>query len=265
MTSIASRQGLARVLMACVMATSAASPVSAQSIGFTASMNGVRGTYPGERIDSVYVFNALDMTAGPVHVSATVPWMRMQTTLPDTAGEVTVTAPPATSGLGDPLLRVDLSLIDSHARGLQAGVATSVKLPVVDAASGRGTGETDAALGAAVFKSISRTSIMADVLFWKYGDPDGVDFTDAWSYSLSAARMLGDGRWSAIVSIAGFTAGVNDMPAPVALNVGAMRLVGGGQSLGVAASVGLNDGASDFSIGMTWRIARQQPLTPTRQ
>lgn len=68
-------------------------------------------------------------------------------------------------------------------------------------------------------------------------------------------RVLGSGRWSGMVSLAGFSQGIDDASPPVQLNVAALALAGRGQSLAITASVGLNDD-SGFSVGTSWRIAR---------
>jgi len=230
-------------------------PAEAQTIGYTASLYGVHGTYPTERMNSVYVFNGIDVSAGPFRVAVTLPFVRTETT-PVTTDGTTPAAASTNSGIGDPLLRLDVRLLHDPARGLQLGLAGAVKVPFVDATTGRGTGEADYGVGASAFSTLHRTSFMADVLFWKYGDPDDVDFTNTWSYSVGVAQVLGTGRVSAIGSISGFSSGISDQPPPVSLNVGVLSLVGRRQSLAVSASVGLNDSTSDFSIGASWRIAR---------
>jgi len=230
---------------------------SAQTVAYTGSMYASRGTYPTERVDSVYLFNTIDVAGGPVRLAVTVPWMRVEAASSGGAADSTELMLPTTStGIGDPLVRFDLRVVDDRARAFQVGVATALKLPVVDASSGRGTGEVDYAVGATAFKIVRRSSLMADILFWKYGDPAGLDFSDAWSYSIGAAQVLGNGRWSALASISGFSAGIGELAPPLALNVGVITLVGGRQSLAVTASIGLNDGSNDFSVGTSWRVSR---------
>jgi hypothetical protein len=188
-------------------------------------------------------------------VAVTLPFVGTKTT-PVSTDEATPAAAVTNTGFGDPLLRLDVRLLHDPARGLQLGLAGAVKIPFVDASTGRGTGERDYGVGASAFSTLRRTSFMADVLFWKYGDPDDVDFTNTWSYSVGVAQILGTGRYSAVGSISGFSSGIGDQPPPVSLNVGVLSLVGRRQSLAVSASVGLNDSTSDFSIGASWRITR---------
>lgn len=258
MASLLRRKRMVLALAACGMIALGPSAAAAQAIGYSVSVNGVRGTYPGTRLDSLYVFNGVDVVGGPVRLAVAVPWMRIKTTPSEPGGAVVPALSSTTSGLGDPFVRFDVRVLDDRVRALQVGVAGSVKLPVVAASTGRGTGERDYAVGANVYKAMNRTSLMADVLFWKVGDPEGLDFSDTWSYSFAAAQLLGDGRWSAFASVAGLSAGSDGMPAPVALSFSVMRLLARGQSLAVTASFGLNDGSSDFSVGVNWRIVRRQ-------
>jgi len=229
---------------------------AAQAVGYTGSLYAAQGRSPTERTDSVYVFAGIDAAAGPARLTLSVPFVRTVTTPEDSAAGETGAAAATTTGVADPLLRLDVRVWNHRARALQVGAAAAVKLPVVDAATGRGTGEADYAVGASAFTAAGRTSFLADVLYWQYGDPDGVDFANTWSYSFGAARIIGRGRVSALGSISGFSSGIAGEPAPVSLNIGFLSLVGRGQSLAVSASVGLTDSASDFSVGTSWRIAR---------
>lgn len=236
-------------------------PARGQEVGFTASMHVARGTYATIELTSVYLFNNLDVTAGPLHASVSVPLIWQRTSLIDTAIDPSIEAAApgdyTSVGLGDPLIRADVRLVNDTSRALTIAVVGSVKPSVVDADSGLGTGATDVGGGGSVFKAMGRTSVFADALFWTYGDPEGVDFEDSLSYSVGLGRVLGSGRWSAMVSLAGLSRGVAGVSSPVQLNVAMLRLLGNHQSIAITTSVGLTDGSGDFSIGMSWRIAHR--------
>lgn len=237
----------------------AAVPARGQEVGYTASLFVARSTYPTDRFTSTYLFNSVDLTVGPFRASVSVPFVRQRVitfdAVLDPATGALTDLETTTTGLGDPLVRTDLRVIDDRSRGLQIAVAGSVKLPVVEAEGGLGTGQADIGIGGSVFKVAGRTSLYADILFWKYGDPEGLDFEDSLSYSIGIGRVLGSGRWSGMISLAGFSQGVGESAPPVLLNVAALALAGRRQSLAITASVGLNDN-SGFSIGTSWRIAR---------
>jgi hypothetical protein len=237
---------------ACAAVLGSSWSAGAQTIGYTGSVFAARSTYEVERATSVYFFNGVDVSGGPIRLSASIPVIRQRTT------PLTPLADPAlvartSAGFGDPLIRLDVRVVDDRRRDVQMGVAVSVKPAIVDVADGLGTGEADFGAGVSAFKAIGRTAVLVDALFWKYGDPEGIDFEDSLSYSLGVGRSLGSGQWSTMVSFAGFSP-VGDAPPPLLLTVGVMALTGRSQSLAITAGFGLTSSASDFSIGTSWRI-----------
>lgn len=252
--------GITALLAGWALSLSATAPAAAQEVGYTASLFVSQAGSPAETYDSVFVFNTVDLTSGRLRFSLSVPWVRQHLVTEDTVSVVDGSLIPGTdtvtTGFGDPLARVDVRLVEDWSRALQVSVAGSVKLPVVDIEGGLGTGETDVAFGVSVFKGAGRNSLLIDALYWKYGDPEGVDFKDALSYSVGVARMVGVGKWSTMVSLAGFTSAIEGQSPPVQLNVGLLGLVGRRQSLAISAGFGLTDSAGDFSIGASWRISR---------
>jgi len=231
------------------------SSAPAQTVGYTTSIAGVHGTYPLDRVDGMYVFNAVDLSIGRVRASIAVPFVRL-TSEPILTDPTVATAPITSTGLADPLIRVDVRMAEIRAARGQFSLAVAAKPSMVDASTGRGTGRSDYAVGGSAFGVRRRTSFLADVLYWKYGDPPEFDFPNTVSFSVGAAQLLGRGRWSASASVSGFTTGIEGLPAPLLLNVGVLTLVRGRQSLGFTASIGLNEGASDFAFGTSWRVVR---------
>jgi hypothetical protein len=213
-----------------------------------------RTTYETERSDAVYVFNSVDITGGSFRLSASVPFIRQRVRPAGSLVDRAVASTPVTNtGFGDPLIRLDVWLVDDWSRRLQVGVSGSVKPAVIDAADGLGTGAADYGVGVSVFNAVGPTAMLADVSFWKYGDPEGIDFENALSYSFGIGRTLGTGRWSTLVSLAGFSP-TGDASPPLLLTLGIMALTGRSQSLSITAGFGLTDSASDYSIGASWRI-----------
>jgi hypothetical protein len=234
----------------------AAASAGAQTIGYTASVFVARSTFDTDRATSLYLFNGADLTAGPLRVAASVPLVRQRITPLDSLTDPAASREATTSvGFGDPLIRVDVRVVDDRRRGFQLAAAGSIKPALVDPDGGLGTGVSDYAAGLSAFKTIRRTAILADALYWKYGDPEGVEFENSWSYSLGVGRPIGGSSWSTLVSVAGFSA-IAGTPAPLLLNIGLLTLTGPHQSLAITAGVGLTSSASDFSIGTSWRTQR---------
>lgn len=241
------------ILGGCLVALVAGSPARAQEVGYTASMSVARETFDTERLTSIYVFNSVDVSGGPVRLWLSVPFIHQRLGLVDAALD---TPDETSTGFGDPLIRVDVRIADDRERGLQIGLAGSVKPSIVDPEGGLGTGEADVGFGGTVFKTAGRTSLFGDLLFWRYGDPEGVAYRDSLSYSVGVGRVLGRGRWSAMASLSGFSHGLEGASPPMQLYLTMLTLAGRGQSLAITVGIGLNDDSGDFSLGTSWRIAR---------
>lgn len=246
----------------CAMTLGAATTARAQDLGYTASLFVSRATYPADtgRTTSVYVFNSVDIATGRIRASVSLPFAWRHSTFPvsttdsamNTPGEVIETA----TGVGDPLLRADVTVLDDRSLGLQLTVAGSVKLPLASPDDGLGTGETDVGVGGSLFSAQGKTSLFADVMFWKYGDPEGVNFEDSLSYSVGFGRVIGTGRWSAMTALAGFSRGIDGQAGPLQLNLTMLALAGRRQSVAITAGAGLNQASRGFTVGTSWRITR---------
>ena len=262
-----SRQGFhgvvawGRLVAACAAAAAllaGAAPAAAQQVGFSLAAAGARGTYDATyRLSGAYLFAGVDVTGGPVKLWVSVPFIRSSSTVDaiDPVTGATVTSKASNSGVGDPLVRLDLRLIDSRTHSLQFRVSSAVKPSIVDASGGLGTGKTDVAVGGSLFKGFGRTSVFVDALYWKYGDPDGIDFQDAVVYSVGFGRVFGTGRWGTMVTVSGASKAIAGGDAPTQLNVAALYSASRRQSLAVSAGVGLTGVTGGVSVSTSWRTS----------
>ena len=240
-----------------------ASPALAQDIAYTGTVFATHGTYldGAEKSSSLFVFNTVEAGAGRFHASVSVPFISRRTTWTPTGAEVAAgTADTAfkdtATGVGDPWVRAEVRVVDDRLRGVQVSVAGSLKLPMVSAENGLGTGKADAALGGSMYVTQGAASFFVDAMFWKYGDPEGIDFQDALSYGLGVGHVIGSGRWSAAGSLVGFSRGIDGTSPPLQLTLTVLRLLSARQSLALSAGFGLNDRTDRISIGASWRVAR---------
>lgn len=122
------RPGALVVVGWCAAVLGAPLPGHAQTFGYTASVFVARSTYEIERATSLYLFNGVDVSGGPVRLSASIPLIRQRITpLASLADPTVVPAPRTNAGFGDPLIRLDVRVVDDRPRDLQIGVAGSVK------------------------------------------------------------------------------------------------------------------------------------------
>ena len=233
----------------------------AQDIGYTASFYVSHTTYPDAtgRDTTVYLFNGVDVTTGPVRSSISVPLVHRRSVLTSTSVDgAPLESVDTRTRLADPLIRVDVRLLDDRERGVQVGVAGAVKLPTTPVESGLGSGKADVGVGGSLFTVRGRSSAFADLMFWRYGDPADIDYRNSLSYSAGVGRVIAGGRWSAMASLGGFSQGIAGGPGPVQLTLSMLALTGSRQSVAITAGIGLNDASQGFSIGTSWRIVRSE-------
>lgn len=250
------------VTVALLALAGADTPAAAQGVGYTGSVYVARTTYPAatpDRATSVSLFNSVDVTAGPVRLAVSIPWIRRETTF--TEGVIDPVTGIAglegtSTGFGDPFIRVDVRVLNDRTHDVDVRIAGSVKPALVDPEDGLGTGEVDVAAGGSIAKGIGRSSIFADVLFWKYGDPEGIDFEDSLSYGVGISRLLGSGRWSVMGSLFGFSQGIAGAAPPLQANIAFLLLANRHQSLAFTTGVDLTGDSEGVSFATSWRISR---------
>lgn len=261
----------------------------AQQVAFTGSVQFASGTYFfTERTDSVFAVGGLDVSAGPVLASVSLPfvaqsnpWLlpgahliipsggvqqsavgrslrgRGKGSAPDAPVVLPAPAEPMgwTSGVGDPLARVSFSLLRAGSRAPAVSVSGAFKVPVASVESGLGTGEWDYGAGLSVSQVLSRTLIMVDVSYWKLGDLPGLPLGDPLSYSLSIGQLFRGGRLSVSGSILGSTQILEETAPPRSIGVLVSYLASTRRSVVVGGSVGLTETAPDLSVWIGWRLA----------
>ncbi len=265
-----------------------AAPVSAQSVTYTGSVQVSTGDYIfTDRTTSLYFVSGLELAAGPVRVSGTVPvigqstpWVTYGPTVVPSGGAaggevarqvggrraggargrtiVTLPVPEEgvgySTGLGDPLVRADLELMTDRGSRPSLRINASTKVPVAEMDGGFGTGAWDVGGGLSLAKRLGRGSLFMDVSYWDFGDLPDLELQNALAYGLAYGRVLGSGRWSVLTSISSWTSIVDGADPPVQLGVGLSRLFSTGRSVSVTAGVGLTETAPDVSIALGWRL-----------
>jgi hypothetical protein len=172
----------------------------------------------------------------------------------DTATEASDPASePDTGGyegsVSDPLVQLYGQVYQSSRTAV--GLSGSLKIPLV-AAGNFGTGEWD--VGGAVSLSHfvgSRTMIGADVAYWHLGDTPELPLRDVATGTLTIGQAFG-GSWTASLSLSGGRSAVPGYADSWWTGLLVGRSFKGG-IWGLATSVGLSDGAPDFTLGLLWR------------
>ena len=204
--------------------------------------------------DAVYVFSSVDVTRGRFRLTATVPIVSQRfgaAVVP--AGDIV--EPAWTGGLGDPVLRADVTLLRRRSGGLAASASGAIKLPTADADTGIGSGEYDGSVGITLTGARGRSSFLADVTYWVLGDPPDTIIRNVPAVYLGFATVIDRGyRWSAMFAVSSAAAIASGLAPPTQAHAGVLRMLRPGTAVGATVSVGLNDTAADLTVGATWRV-----------
>jgi hypothetical protein len=131
------------------------------------------------------------------------------------------------------------------------GVSASVKVPVVEAGA-FGTGEWDVGAAASLSRFVGRRTMLGiDVSYWHLGDMPELPLDDTVTGTLTVGQALGR-AWTASLSLSGGQSSIAGLPAPWWAGLLVGRAFSRGM-WGLTASVGLSDGAPDFTAGLVWR------------
>jgi hypothetical protein len=233
-----------------------------------------------DRTSSVYVLNGVSYATDRWTVSASVPIIYQNTALVSNTGpgmlpgrdrvtgisgghhhsgmmDTDATASMETFdevGVGDPLLRADIAMVGGRAQRYSVALSATVKTPIANADHGFGTGEWDSAGGMTGRYAAGNYTGAASVFYWWMGDPDGVDFENPVAYSVSAFRLLGGSRFSAGVSVSGFTRIARGTDGFRQLGTTVMYVPDASRSLSAGLSFGLSDTAPDFGVSIGWGL-----------
>lgn len=292
--SAAARSVMRRAALAVVMSAIAPGATWAQSLSYVGGLQYAAGDFIfTQRSWSAYLSTGLVWSHGRLRASASVPlvmqptgWLQYSgagimvptggmagSTVGPTSNASTVgsamhggTMTPASDapfsrvGAGDPIGRVDVVLWTADAERPSVSLVGAVKAPLADVSSGFGTGAWDVGAGMSGAARVRGTSVFADAVYWKLGNPPGASLRGAVAYALSIGRALPRSRWSLLGTVSGASSLWTGLEAPVQAGMGAGYLLESGTSLFATAAGGLTRTAPAISIGLGWRV----PLGTTR-
>jgi len=257
-------------------ALAGAGPAAGQQIDYSGSVQYASGDYlfPA-RSSALFLYNGLGLTAGRVRLSASLPLVFQRTpwviysdaTGTDSVGDGATAGQDATGGveavvadtvsyeeigLGDPMARLDLRLLDERGLRPSIRVTLDVKVPVGDVERGFSSGEWDYAGGLSAMKSLGTTFVFIDVAYWYMGDMPGVELENSLAYGAGVGQSLGAGRLGLLASIFGSSPIQPTVDPPLQVSLGLSYLMDLRRSLMISASAGLTDSAPDISLSFGW-------------
>ena len=152
------------------------------------------------RTDILVVPFSLRAKKGPIRVSATLPWLRLDGPANIVGGgedgpiviDPNAPAPRRVrKGLGDLSLAFDYALPSEDLVGLEIDLGLRLKLPTSKTSRGLSTGKTDVGLVADISRPIGKLSPFLTLGYRMPGDPDGVELRNSATVSAGASATFG--------------------------------------------------------------------------
>lgn len=214
----------------------------------------------GEEIDKLTVPLTAGLTAGRLHVSAQLPYVRVSgpgnVVVPSGPFGLPVLSGPAQpaeritrEGLGD--ARVGAAY-DLAIPGVNLALNAGVKLPTASKGKGLGTGQADYWVGTDLSASLGPVTPFAGLYYTKRGDSETFELEDTLSGQVGAALRVGEAS-SIHVGYSHIDRASEAFRGEQRVFGGANTAVGGGLSLGVYGSAGVA-GAADLGGGISLGI-----------
>jgi len=264
--------GLAGVVVA---ALAVATPAAGQTLDYSGSLQYATGEYfLAERSNSLFFTNALGLSAGRLRISGSVPLILQSSpwlvygaggtggagVMDGTGSEVGVdTASQQQLGLGDPMLYAGFEILRGRSLPVSLRLTGSVKAPMGDVERGFSTGEWDYAAGLSLSGLLGGTLLFADVAYWVFGDPPGLEYLDPLAYSLGFGRPLAGGKLGLLASVFGYTEVIEGVAPPVQASLSLSYLIDWRRSLMGGVSIGLTDSSPDIAVSLGWSLALGSP------
>lgn len=208
------------------------------------------GDYGGDvDFDDTYVPVTLLYQTQRIAFRATVPYLEVE--FADAVDSSKYTE----SGLGDVVLGLTFyDVFESADRSLTLDFTGKVELPTADEQKGLGTGETDYALQADLYKRIGKAAFATIVGYKIRGEPTGVSFDDSWLLSVGGLFRF-SGRTQGGIFLDYRESALAGFPAIREATVSLARSVSDRWRVHGYVVRGLSDTSLDWGAGMSVRRA----------
>lgn len=161
------------------------------------------------------------------------------------------------AGIGDPLLRLDMTLWGTPGSARAVSVFTAVKVPLARPSDGFGSGRWDEAIGASVVQHRGALSLFADAAYWNIGRVAAEPYRDAVVGAVTLARTLQGERQRLFASFVATTPFAQGLDGSRQLGLGWIRMAPDGRALSLSATAGLSAAAPAMAIALGWQWRRR--------
>src|SRR5690606_8968765 len=150
--------------------------------------------------------------------------------------------------LGDLYLYSSYQLFNEVSNPIDLYFTPGIKFPTASASSGIGTGKFDYSISASMRRSIESFVLLAEAGFIKFGDPDGINYKDPFTYGIGLGKFISENGNSVLLYFLSYTNILDNYESPRQLSLGLNFKLNPETTLSFISSKGLSNYSPDFSL-----------------
>jgi len=161
----------------------------------------------------------------------------------------------SSASFGDPNLSGNIKLYESKNQRTSVQTNLNIKFPLADPTDGFGTGAWDFGAGMSIFQRIGSDYLwILDVMHWRLGDMNNLEFKNPVSFSSGLGRSFSNGKWLISANIYGYTRIIEEIEPPLSSGLNAGPRINPKMNLNASVVIGLSDSNPDVSTGLGWSV-----------
>lgn len=160
---------------------------------------------------------------------------------------------------GDLSLYGSFQILKEYHDNIDLYLYPGIKVPTSSSNSGIGTGEFDYSISFDFHKTLGAFVLFTDVGYIKFGDPQGVDYNNSFTYGIGLGKYL-SGTISILLYYNAYTEVLKGFDPPRQLLLGLNIKTSDSNILSISGSKGLSNYSSDFSINLGFNFNLRNPF-----
>ena len=156
---------------------------------------------------------------------------------------------------GDPVVSATVQAFRGTGTLRSLDLSAHAKAPLVDPASGVGTGQWDYGAGAGLTLAAGRLLLFADAAWWRLGDLPDLELRDYLDASVGVGFPLA-ARWNLLASAATASRVIDTVEPARSLGASLGYLTPAGHGLSLGVGLGLSESTPDLSVFAGWSVGR---------
>lgn len=157
-------------------------------------------------------------------------------------------------GVGDMVAYADCRVYSDEKSALAFYLNAQVKAPTSSNDENLGTGRWDVGASITMRKGFDDYVTFVDAGYLDIGDPEGVTYSNPFTFGIGVGRFLGQGKYSVLFYYSGYTKILDAYDAPQQLSLGGNVRLSDEIILSIIGSKGIGNSTPDFTLNSGVRI-----------